>query len=430
MIAGHPPLDSQADQDLANRSGPATFIYIIIYLPIVVFTPLLDENRIVSVLIGIAITIGSLARAISIWRFDKIYQKSQLLWRVLYFSSTLMLAVAWGVFGLATVLVYELDWNSMIVLLCAAGFAAGAVTTQSIYLKLIMAYLLLIASPPIVATFLLQTQQAYLTTFVYVVYIIFLFRVAYRLNYEYWLALDNTRLLHKNAQRLASLNEELEAFTYSVSHDLRAPLRVIDGFGQALVDDSGDKLNASDLEHIARIRKAARRMGRLIDDLLELSRVSRRKTHFKAVNLSEVASTIVANLRQAHSHRNVTVDIQPNMQALGDERLLEILLDNLISNAWKYTCRIEHAEITVGETFIDSERTFFVKDNGVGFDAQYADKLFTPFQRLHTDKDFPGEGIGLATAHRVIQRHDGRIWGESGVDNHTIFYFTLGANAS
>jgi light-regulated signal transduction histidine kinase (bacteriophytochrome) len=298
-------------------------------------------------------------------------------------------------------------------LLSVAGFAAGAVTTLSIYLKLNIAYLLLIALPPIVTTFSFQTQQAYLTTFIFLVYLIFLSGISYRLNREYWLTLYNTRSLSKHVKELVSTNEELEAFNYSVSHDLRAPIRAIDGFSQALAEDAGDKLGASELDHV-----------------VELSRITRRKTLFKTVNLSQLASSIVENIRLTHPHRHVTVDIQPDMQVLGDERLLGILLDNLIGNAWKYTRRIDHAEIKIGETSVDGQPVFFVNDNGAGFDMQYANKLFVPFQRLHGNQDFPGEGIGLATAYRVIQRHNGRIWGESLLDSYTTFYFTLRAQAS
>ena len=429
-MAEHPPPDSQADKDLANRSLPATFVYLAIYLPIITFTPLPDEYRFISICVGIAIAIGSLVRAICVWRFERIYQRSPLLWRFFFSISTLTLAGAWGALGLITVLAYEFDWNTMVVLLSVAGFSAGAVTTLSIHLKLNIAYLLLIALPPIVTTFSLQTQQAYLTTFIFLVYLIFLSGVSYRLNREYWLTLYNTRSLSNHAKELASTNEELEAFNYSVSHDLRAPIRAIDGFSQALAEDAGHKLDTHELDHVARIRKSVSRMGGLVDDLLELSRITRRKILFKTVNLSRLASSIVENIQPTHPHRHVTVDIQPNMQVWGDERLLGILLDNLIGNAWKYTCRADHAEITVGETSIDSQRTFFVRDNGVGFDMQYANKLFAPFQRLHGNQDFPGEGIGLATAYRVIQRHNGRIWGESLVDNYTTFYFALGAQAS
>lgn len=258
----------------------------------------------------------------------------------------------------------------------------------------------------------------------------FLSGISYRLNREYWLTLYNTRSLSKHVKELVSTNEELEAFNYSVSHDLRAPIRAIDGFSQALAEDAGDKLGTSELDHVARIRKSASRMGWLVDDLLELSRITRRKTLFKTVNLSQLASSIVENIRLTHPHRHVTVDIQPDMQVLGDERLLGILLDNLIGNAWKYTRRIDHAEIKIGETSVDGQPVFFVNDNGAGFDMQYANKLFVPFQRLHGNQDFPGEGIGLATAYRVIQRHNGRIWGESLLDSYTTFYFTLRAQAS
>ncbi len=219
-------------------------------------------------------------------------------------------------------------------------------------------------------------------------------------------------------------NNELEAFSYSVSHDLRAPLRAIDGFSQALVEDFGTKLDGEALAHLGRVRAAAQRMGELIDDMLQLSRVTRAGITRKSVDVSALAADVAAELRTQEPDRQVEIVIEEGVFADADAGLLKIVLENLVGNAWKFTRKVEHPRIEFGVT-PDKEHAFFVRDNGAGFDMAFAEKLFRPFQRLHREAEFPGTGIGLATIHRVIDRHGGRVWGESSVGEGATFYFTL-----
>jgi PAS domain S-box-containing protein len=233
-------------------------------------------------------------------------------------------------------------------------------------------------------------------------------------------------LVRARTAELETVNRELEAFSYSVSHDLRAPLRAIDGFSQALVEDHARELGAEARVYLDRVRAAVQRMGILIDDLLELSRVSRAAMHVGDIDLSAMASEIVADHRVAEPRRRVDVEIAPGLVATGDARLLAVAFTNLLDNAWKYTGRTANARIEVGAEATNGERVFFVRDNGVGFDMQYADKLFGAFQRLHSERDFPGTGVGLATVARIIQRHGGRVWAEGAPGQGATFYFTLG----
>jgi signal transduction histidine kinase len=222
-----------------------------------------------------------------------------------------------------------------------------------------------------------------------------------------------------------ALNRELEAFAYSVSHDLRAPLRAIDGFSQAVLEDYGGKLDATGETYLQRIRAGSQRMGQLIDDLLKLSRASREPLRPVTVNLSALADEIVAGLRNADPAREVEVRIQPGVTARGDKQLLNIVLVNFLNNAWKFTGEADRAIIEFGTTKQDEEVVYYVRDNGAGFDMTYADKLFAPFQRLHSLQEFPGNGVGLATVLRVLNRHGGRAWAEGQVGQGATFYFTL-----
>jgi light-regulated signal transduction histidine kinase (bacteriophytochrome) len=225
---------------------------------------------------------------------------------------------------------------------------------------------------------------------------------------------------------LHDMNRELESFSYSVSHDLRAPLRSIDGFSQALVEDAGHALAPEARGHLARIRHATQRMGLLVDDLLALSKVSRAEMKRERVDLSDLSTHIVSDLQRQSPERVVRVTVTPGLAAMGDARLLRQTLQNLIENAWKFTGRREIGAIDVGQTRDASGmQTFFVRDNGAGFDPDYSDKLFGPFQRLHTASEFPGTGIGLATVQRIIHRHGGRVWAEGQLDRGACFYFTL-----
>ena len=231
--------------------------------------------------------------------------------------------------------------------------------------------------------------------------------------------------LTRRAVELTVTNKELEAFSYSVSHDLRAPLRSIDGFSLALLEDYGGSLDPEGRDYLHRVRAASQRMGELIDDMLALSRLTRSEMRREEVNLSATADRIATELRRSDPKRHAEFVIEPDLVAHGDARLLEVALENLLGNAWKFTSRQPWARIELGATKLDGARTFCVKDNGAGFDMAYAGKLFGAFQRLHGTTEFPGNGVGLATVQRIIHRHGGRIWAEGEVGRGATFYFTL-----
>jgi light-regulated signal transduction histidine kinase (bacteriophytochrome) len=239
-------------------------------------------------------------------------------------------------------------------------------------------------------------------------------------------AQDLNQGLQQAIIELKAVNKELESFSYSVSHDLRAPLRSIDGFSQALLEDCLDQLDAAGQDYLRRIRAATQRMGQLIDDLLTLSRVTRSDLRKESVDLSRVASRICTHLQQVYPERQVEFEIEPNLFARGDARLLQVVLDNLLNNAWKFTARQTQAKIEFGTmTQENGIPVYFVRDNGVGFDMVFVDKLFKPFQRLHRMEEFPGNGIGLATVQRIIHRHGGQAWAEGDLNQGATFYFTL-----
>ncbi len=231
--------------------------------------------------------------------------------------------------------------------------------------------------------------------------------------------------LHRLNEELAASNRELEAFSYSVSHDLRAPLRAIDGFSQAIVEDCLDRLGAQGKDYFHRIRAACSRMSAIIDGLLNLSRIVRSDLHIETIDLSALARAIVSDLREMHPCRRVEWVIADGVHARGDGRQLQVVMENLLRNAWKYTSKRRDARIEFGVMTRDGHRIYFVKDNGAGFDMAYADRLFDPFQRLHTTSEFEGLGIGLATVQRIVWRHGGSIWAEAEVELGATFYFTL-----
>ncbi len=230
----------------------------------------------------------------------------------------------------------------------------------------------------------------------------------------------------ERTRELSVANKELESFSYSVSHDLRAPLRAIDGFSQALVEDFGDRMDDQARSHLRRVRQASQRMGHLIDDLLNLSRTSRAELRRRRISLSGLSESIVAQLRARGEAREVEVIIAPGLAADADESLSRVLLENLLENAWKYTSRKPRARIEVGQAREDGAMVFFVKDDGDGFDMTFAHKLFGAFQRLHGTEEFEGTGIGLATVKRIVERHGGRVWGEGSPGVGATFYFSLG----
>ena len=225
-------------------------------------------------------------------------------------------------------------------------------------------------------------------------------------------------------EELERKNQELEAFSYSVSHDLRAPLRAIDGFSRILLQDLEHVLDAKGRDYLQRVCAGAQRMGELIDDLLELSRVGRAEIRKNRVNLSDLSREVIADLRK-RSERQVDVTIEKELVADADPRLMRIALENLLGNSWKFTAAAVEARIEVGRNGHAHAPVYFVRDNGAGFDMAYAEKLFRPFQRLHSEAEFTGTGIGLATVYRILDRHGGRIWAEGTVGSGATFYFTL-----
>jgi signal transduction histidine kinase len=232
--------------------------------------------------------------------------------------------------------------------------------------------------------------------------------------------------LQNYAHRLQEVNGELESFAYSVSHDLRAPLRAMSGFSRLLGEEYRDQLDETGQHYLNRIDAAGKQMGNLIEDLLRLSRLNRTEMICTRVNLSRMAAEIIADLKQRYPERSIDVSILENCEVTGDAALLRIALENILENAWKFTARVEQARVEFGCCpGASGENIYYVSDNGAGFDMAYADKLFGAFQRLHTNKEFPGTGIGLATVQRAIHRHQGSVWAEAAVDNGATFYFTL-----
>lgn len=234
--------------------------------------------------------------------------------------------------------------------------------------------------------------------------------------------------VRKRTIQLENTIKELEAFSYSVSHDLRAPLRGIDGWSQALLEDYQDKLDEQGRLYIDRVRSGIQHMGHLIDTMIELSRLTRAEMIKGQVDLSALAQSIVERLKQDEPQRQVDFNIQAGLTAKGDAHLLEVVLVNLLGNAFKFTAKRTNAHIEFGETELDGQHIFYVRDNGAGFDMAYAQKLFGAFQRMHHVSEFPGTGVGLATVQRIIRRHGGRAWAEAKVDHGATFYFTLDEN--
>ncbi|TLY16318.1 MAG: PAS domain S-box protein [Nitrospirae bacterium] len=232
------------------------------------------------------------------------------------------------------------------------------------------------------------------------------------------------RVLERTAQ-LEAANKELESFSYSVSHDLRAPLRSIDGFSLALLEDLGDKVGLQGKDYLRRVRDATQRMGQLIDDLLNLARVTREEMRREPVDLSALARSIATDLKRTQPDRQVAFAIADGLVANGDAHLLRVALENLLGNAWKFTSKRPRTRIEFGVDKQNGTPAYFVRDDGAGFDMAYSGKLFGAFQRLHSNKEFEGTGIGLATVKRVIRRHGGRVWAESSVGQGATFYFTL-----
>ena len=422
-------MSPQADRDIARRSRWSGLLYLVVLAIVLVSTPYLKEHSYEVMTLGTLIILAAVARIILALRFDTLYANKPARWRLTFFGTTLLLASAWGLLCMLVVSHYDLQWTAMLVLLITAGIAAVAVTTLSIDSYLVTTFLLLLLCPSIVATAYLSTTQSLAIMVMFAVYATFMIIIGKRLNGEYWRALDNAMLLDRRAKQLEDSNKELESYSYSIAHDLRAPLRSITAFSQILMEEANDRLNTTEKEYLNRVVNAGKFMADLIDDILELSRITRIDIQHKEVNLSAMARECLQNLQASDPKRQVELQVQENMHATGDPRLLKIVLQNLLGNAWKFTSEREHSKIQVGVARDSDQLVFFVKDNGVGFDVQYSDKVFGIFQRLHKTEEFEGTGIGLASVQRAINRHGGKVWVNAKSQKGATFYFTLPENS-
>jgi len=413
-----------AMRDIAYRSRISAFLYLVIFAIVIAATPFYSDHTAFVSSIGVILFIGTLLRGSAVWNFAAFFPKKPNLWVVLNETAIYLQAGAWGVLSIMSIQYYGWQWTSMVICLCSAAFAAGAVITCSTSLRVVILYLSLLFIPTL-AGLLFRSAQDNSMALLFLTYMVFLLFAAKRLNKEYWHAVNNTLLLKQRAKQLEAKNIDLESFTYSVSHDLRSPLRSIDGFSNMLLEDAWDKLNDQERDYLRRVRMAAQKMGGLIDDLLQLSRVSRAGYEPKTVNLTEMVTVNFEKLKQLDPNRDVELEIEPNLQVTGDQSLLDIAVCNLVGNAWKYSSKRPHAKIRFATQMRDGYTVYYIKDNGVGFDTRYNEKLFGPFQRLHSDDEFPGSGIGLATVHRIIDRHGGDIWANAKVDRGATFYFTI-----
>ncbi len=246
-------------------------------------------------------------------------------------------------------------------------------------------------------------------------------------NLAYGIEVLRTKAAREQSHlELAEVNQELESFIYSVSHDLRAPLRSVSGFTKIINEDYAQSLDEKGRGYLARIHKGAEKMSRLIDDLLYLSRISRQNLARTRVDMGKLALQSIAELRQAQPDRSVSVDIKEGLDVSADHRLLALALTNLLANAWKFTAKTRDARIEFGALGRNNSTAYYVKDNGAGFDPAYADKMFLPFHRLHSESEFEGTGIGLTIVERVIRRHGGKVWAEGAVGKGATVFFTLG----
>lgn len=416
---------SQADRDIAKRTQWASLVYLAVYLLILIFTPYIAEYYVETIILGVFITLVSIVRTLLVIRFDKYYDANPQNWRLIFAATTFLLAGTWGIFCMLAVIHYQLEWTAMLVLLSTAGIVSVAVTTLCIYPHIIITFIFLILVPTIVAMAFLATNESIAVMIMFLVFALYLFFVSKRLSREYWNALEVSSLLDKRARQLEDSNKELESYSYSIAHDLRGPLRTITAFSQILLEDADARLNKMEKDYLDRIIHAGLFMAELIDDILELSRLTRLGIQLVDVNLSSIAEECVNTLRSGEPERIVIVDIEKDINVKGDAKLLRIVMQNLLGNAWKFTRDKDNPSVKFGVMQRGLDRVFYVEDNGVGFDMKYAKKIFGIFQRLHTRDEFEGTGIGLASVDRVISRHGGKVWVDAQPGEGASFYFTL-----
>ncbi len=420
-----PPSRQLADHDLARRSKLSAAVYVTLYGVIILSTPYANHHTAIAVLVGVVILLSAVLRSWLVFRFDTLYPPRPDRWLAWFTLFTLLLAGTWGLFCAHAVLQYGLAWTAMLALLSTAGISAGAIATLSIHRNLIMAFLALLLLPPTAAAAYLNSRESFAVTLMFLTYCAFMFSVARGINKEYWKALNNALLLDERARELEASNQELESYSYSIAHDLRTPLRSIIGFSQILKQELGERLAPSQRDDLERIVTAGKHMARLIDDILELSRITRLELEHSEIDISKLVRAQADSLTKNAPERSISFRIQPGLRARGDARLLTIAVQNLLENAWKFTRNKEQAEIVFDAINRGEETVYCLCDNGVGFDMAHAAKLFNPFERLHKQAEFPGTGIGLATVQRIILRHGGRIWAESALGKGACFYFTL-----
>lgn len=417
-------LSYQADSDLAARTRWSTLSYLALFIVTISLSSYLIEHPYTIYTFGSLLLIGTIGRIYLSLKFELIYQKSNKAWRIAFYFNMIFLAASWGIFVMLSVLYYELQWISMVVILATNGLAAGAVSTIYIRYYQIVTQLSLMLLPTAIITLHLGTKQAYGIAALAILFFFFMLLVAKRHNNEYWLALKNANLLKQRARELENSNKELESYSYSIAHDLRAPLRTIVSYSQILMIETESKLSDDEKDHLKRVEAASKNMAGLIDDILELSRITRGKIKTEPVDLSKVANQCADLLGNQKKDRSVEWNIEPDLITKGDPQLLYLAMQNLLGNSWKFTSKKGNdAKIQVGAKRNNKKITYYVKDNGIGFDMKFSKKVFRPFERLQTE--YEGSGVGLATVARIVERHGGEVWCESKSDEGTTIYFTL-----
>jgi len=416
-------LNFKAELDLANRTRWSTLSFLAVYVIIFIFSSYFSAHPIIFTSIGVILLFGIISRIYLSLNFERLYQRDPRLWTQLFVANIAMLSLTWGVFCLLTIIHYQLSWTSMLVILATAGLAAGASSTLSIHFYQIVVQLSLMLAPPVLAVLHLGTKESAAISVMFLIYISFLLIVARRHHIEYWSALNTAEQLRLHSIELENSNRELESFSYSIAHDLRSPLRSIIGFTQILMSEA-KYLKEEDKDNLSRVVNASKFMARLIDDILNLSRITRGKIESNSVNLSQLADSYIQQLKEMDPQHGAICEVEENMVTEGDPHLLFVALQNLIDNSWKFTHKTnKEAKIEIGTEMKNNKITYYVKDNGIGFEEKYSNKIFHPFERLN--KNYEGTGIGLATVARVVHRHGGEIWAESKTGEGATFYFTL-----